>query len=113
MTLNIGIDIEKISRFEAGSKPLLEKIFTKRELRNIKMKDFKHIAGIYCAKEAIIKACSPVVRLSFIDIEIMQNKDGPPYPIIKKSKKAKIKELNVSISHTDEYAAAAAILLTR
>lgn len=113
MTLNIGVDIEKISRFNLASKSLLEKIFTKNELKNIKNKDFRHIAGLYCAKEAIIKACNPVAKLNFVDIEIRQSKDGSPYPVIKKFKKGKIKELKISISHTDEYAAAAAILLAR
>ena len=113
MTLNIGIDIEDISRFNVWDKLLLEKILTKKELKNIKKKNAQHIAGIYCAKEAVIKACNPVVKLSFMDIEIAQNKDGSPHAIIKKPKKAKIKELKISISHSSGYAAAAAILLTR
>lgn len=113
MTLNIGVDIEKISRFRLAGKPLLEKIFTGNEIRKIGKKDFRHIAGMYCAKEAIIKACNPVAKLGFMDIEIMHNKDGSPFPTIRKSKKIRIKELKVSISHTGDYAAAAAILSTR
>lgn len=113
MTLNIGVDIEKISRFRLAGKSLLGKIFTGNELRNMRKKDFRHIAGMYCAKEAIIKACNPVVRLGYLDIEIMHNKDGSPFPVIRKSKQIKIKELRVSISHTEDHAAAAAILSTR
>jgi len=113
MTLNIGIDVDRISRFKIGNKLLLEKIFTKKELKSIKKKNPQHAAGIYCAKEAIIKACNPIVKLNFMDIEIMHGKDGSPYAVIKKPSRTKIKELKISISHSGEYAAAAAILLTR
>ena len=113
MKLNIGIDIEKISRFKLGKKALLEKIFTKKELNKIKNKGYQHIAGIYCAKESVIKACYPVAKLGFTDIEIMHDKEGRPYAMIKNPKKPKIKELRISITHTGEYAAAAAVILTK
>jgi len=87
---------------------LFEKIFTKNELKKIKTKSPQHIAGIFSAKEAIIKAYNPLKKLHFKDIEIFNNKDGSPYSIIKSRI---VKDLKISISHTKNHAIAAAILL--
>ena len=56
MMLNIGIDIEEVSRFKKKDITLLKKILSKDELRNIKKFNPMRIAGIFSAKEAIIKA---------------------------------------------------------
>lgn len=108
MTFNVGVDIESVSRFKKNSKKLFEKMFSKRELKNA---NSQHLAGIFCAKEAVIKACSPVEKLQLRDIEILHEKSGMPFAAIK-SKKISKKDLRISISHSSEYAIAAAILVS-
>ncbi len=111
MILNIGIDIEKISRFKGKSKSLLARILTGRELKSLKNKNSQTIAGIFCAKEAIIKACSIIEKINFNDIEIFHKKNGMPFVKIKNLKKISSKDLKISISHSKDYAVAAAVLL--
>ena len=108
MKYNVGIDIEKISRFEARNKKFLDKIFTKKELKHSKNKN--SIAGIFCAKEAVIKACSPFEKLNFDSIEIMHTKSGAPYAKLI-SKRIKNSNIKISISHSDDYATAFAIVI--
>lgn len=112
MIFNIGIDIEEVSRFKRIDKKLLEKFLTKDEIKNLKNKNAKHIAGLFCAKEAVIKACNPTEEIDFTKIQILHNKDSSPYALFK-SKKIKGKDLKISISHSKNYAVAAAILVRR
>ena len=108
MISNIGIDIEEVSRFKRIDKKLLEKFLTKDEIKNLKNKNAEHIAGLFCAKEAVIKACNPTEEIDFTKIQILHNKDSSPYALLK-SKKIKGKDLKISISHSKNYAVAAAI----
>lgn len=110
---NVGTDIEKVSRFKHISKRLLEKIFSKNELNLLKDYSIiksQHIAGIFSAKEAVIKSCNPFVKLNFQDIEIHHNKDGSPYALLIKKSRISSKNLKVSISHSGNYAVAVAVL---
>ena len=108
---NIGIDIEQVSRFKKKDIALLKKILSKDEMRYIKKFDPRRIAGIFSAKEAVIKACNPIKKLQFNNIEIFHNKDGSPYAVLRKCKNISSKDLKISISHSKGYAVAAAILL--
>ena len=96
--------------FNKKDKNLFEKIFSNNELKNMKNNTAQHIAGVFCAKESVIKACSPLKNLQLKDIEILHKKDGSPYASIKKSTKIKIKDLKISISHSNDYAMAVAVL---
>lgn len=113
MIFNIGIDIEKVSRFKEKNKKLFEKIFSEKELKNMKYHNAQHLAGLFCAKESIIKACSPMEKLQLRDIEILHDKNGMPYAVIRKSMRINKRNLKISISHSNECAVAAAILMKR
>ena len=91
--LNVGIDMIEIKRFR--NKPLdknnnasfYDSIFTKSELMYcMKYSDpYPHIAGIFAAKESILKCLTIPLRMT--DIEIKHNhKDGKPSTIIRSKK---------------------------
>ena len=108
--LNIGIDIQELSRFDKANDRLLKKIFTGKELRNLKNRGKHHICGLFSAKEAVIKAYNPFKKLHFKDIEVLHNKDGSPYVVMRKHKRASSKNLKISISHSKDYAVAVAVV---
>ena len=111
--LNIGIDIQELSKFDKADDMLLKKVFTGKELKNFKNKGKHHICGLFSAKEAVIKACNPFKKLNFKDIEVLHNKDGSPYAVVGKNKKIGSKNLKISISHSKDYAVAVAVIICR
>lgn len=111
--ISIGTDIEEVKRFEGKSLEcdvnFLNKIFTESELKYCFSDSLshQHLCARFCAKEAIIKALTPLgEKVYYKDIEILKNDDGSVSAIVKKSSDIKIK---VSISHCDTYATAIAI----
>ena len=107
--MNIGIDIEEVGRFENMLKlkpKLIKKIFFENELdySQKKRNQAQTLCGIWCAKEAIIKAISEFELIDVRDINICHEKNGAPFvePI-------KNLKLSISISHTKHYATAVAI----
>lgn len=110
----IGIDIESISRFEnlyLNKKRLLEKMFNKQEwdYAITKANPSQTLTGIWCAKEAVLKALSPYEQVFIKDITIKHKSTGKPYVLIS-SEKSKSKLINISISHAKDYATAVAII---
>lgn len=103
--LGIGIDIEKVSRFQnitlEKDEHFLKSIFTDTELEYSfsDTKSAQHLCARFCAKEATIKAlCS--LELSPIplnEIEIFNNERGVPQLKIKHYENIKA---TVSLSHT-------------
>ena len=79
MVIYTGIDTEMISRFAHlwEKKPaLLKKIFFPSELSYFANQGY-HIAtltGIWCAKEAVVKAVYPTIRLHIREVEIIAQK---------------------------------------
>ena len=104
--VSIGIDLQKIDELfpeslsdDPKSDESINKIFTIRELSYAQTKDFPEqtLAGIFAAKEAIIKAAK--LKLDLIDIEVLPNEDGVPVHA----------GYEISISHTENFALAVAI----
>ena len=110
MKFGIGTDIEKASRFRTKNKTFLKKFLSERELRSIRNRNAGHIAGIFCAKEAVIKACSEIERLHFEHIEVLHNKNGSPYIMLKGCKKLASKNIKISISPSKDYGISADVL---
>jgi holo-[acyl-carrier protein] synthase len=111
--LNVGTDVIEIKRFR--NKPLNDdnasfyhSIFTESELMYcMKYSDpYPHIAGIFAAKESIIKCLSKPLKM--IDIEITHNQYGKPIAVLRCRKKKAIRA-KISISHTSSLAIAMAI----
>ena len=109
MISGVGIDIEPISSFKEGklNKNFLNLIYTKKEVQYCKSKkdSYMSFAGKFCAKEAVIKAIDKNIPMK--DIEIINNNEGKPLVFIKGKKQ---KNIFCSISHSNDYAIAQAII---
>lgn len=116
----VGIDILEVKRLSkiSADKNKLSKIFTQNEQEYFQKFSHKlpHIAGCFCAKEAVAKAlkCGFGATLSPLDVEILHEKSGSPYvntaslrlrPLLKGSK------IELSISHTKNYATAICLII--
>jgi len=112
----IGIDIEQIERFKNLNQHLIDRVYTIKEIEYCKNFNNEHIhfAGIWCAKEAVVKALSDL-SLSVSEIEILHKSNGAPYVNITPRIKTyfdeqNIKNIHISISHTDTIATAIAMI---
>lgn len=112
----IGIDIENIERFKNISQHLIERVYTKNEIEYCisHTNSYIHFAGIWCAKEAVVKALNDL-GLAVSEIEILHKTNGVPYINVNEKLKQYfndkgIKNIHISISHTDKIATAIAML---
>jgi len=107
--VEVGIDIEEIERVKNAYKRwkgrFLNRVFSQREVDYCfsKKDPFPSLTGRFCSKEAVIKVCGG--RLSFKDIEVVNEAGGKPVVFIK-GKRSNIK---LSISHSKHYAVAVAL----
>lgn len=120
----VGIDIVEIKRLERVSKkwgkPFLNKVYTAREMAYAKSKryPYQHLAARFAAKEAIFKALGEV-ETNFVgwkNIEILNDAYGKPVvhwhgDAEKCRKKRGLEGAVVSLSHTENYAVASAMLV--
>lgn len=120
-----GVDIVEVPKFKKiflKNKDFASDIFTKKEREYcLSRKDpYIHFAGRFAAKEASLKALGTGLSGSGIDhifqeIEVVPNTSGNPILYFsgwaeKISKKRKINQFTVSISHSSNYAVATVIL---
>ena len=116
--ISIGTDIEDIKRFKGKSLEndarFFELIFTSKELEYC----FKsahpegHLCGRFCAKEAVVKALSPlgITDVLYNEIEVLNSSDGYLISSIAKYPNISIK---ISISHCKDYATATALVFKK
>lgn len=122
--LDIGTDIIEVERIKNALNKrgdFLKKIFTEREVEMFKQKgnNPQTIAGNFAAKEAISKSIGLGIRgYNFKDIEILRNNLGKP--VVKTYNNLEqiciqysVLEIKVSISHSENYAVANAITITK
>ncbi|MBQ9716030.1 MAG: holo-ACP synthase, partial [Clostridia bacterium] len=99
-------------------KDLCKRVFTEDEANYIisKKNPVYTAAGIFAAKEAVVKALGTgfVSDVTYKDIEICHNTQGAPFVLLKNKAKAilldKGEEIFVSISHDGNYAVAFAMI---
>lgn len=120
MVVGIGIDLVqnlRISKALAAYKiSFLKKILTNVEFDEIGNKkiSIRHLAGIFAAKEAVIKSLTSHLGypLNFQEIVIKKNANGVPEICIhnkKVQKKLSSIRLNLSISNEERYSIAISI----
>jgi holo-[acyl-carrier protein] synthase len=121
--LGTGIDIVETRRIADSLKRFgdrfLDRIFHEAEVayaRSMKKADL-HLAARFAAKEAISKAFGTGIgsQLGWKDMEIRRRDTGEPYVVLHGKALDLMKargatSLHVSLSHTDNYAAASAVL---
>ena len=108
----IGIDMEKITRFENFTDEGLKRIFSEKEIEYCNQFENKleHFCGFFCVKEAFVKALDDT-GISYNKIEVLHNENGKPYINITNYIYAILREhfksrVEVSISHCKDYATA-------
>jgi len=98
----IGVDLVFIPEFqkqlEAGGDTFIERSFSLSEMKNHKT---EHLAGLWAAKEAVIKAAETAPK-KYTDIVITHDKAGKPCAHVGSQ------EFAVSIAHHGDYAIAVA-----
>ena len=112
MIVGIGTDIVEISRFSSAKQSFIQKIFTDAEINYIYQRKMESMAGIFAAKEAVIKCFgSNLKKISMRDIEILHGEKNAP--MVKLYNGAfeiathlKITDIKISISHEKKYAIA-------
>lgn len=118
--MKTGIDIEEIGRFEKiNIEKFMDKYFTENEKKYVfsKKNHLETLAGIFCGKEAVLKAFKIGIGkgISLKQIEIEHNNGVPNVKrnetIENLLKKENLTEIDISISHTKNLAEAVCIII--
>ncbi|MCX7956749.1 MAG: holo-ACP synthase [Endomicrobia bacterium] len=108
----IGIDIIETKRIKKliKNRKFIERIFSKEEIEYCENKKNKeqHYSARFAAKEAIWKALAGKYSVPLKNIVIKNIQNGKPEVFFNDKKLKKLK-IEVSLSHTKEYAVAVAI----
>ena len=120
----IGIDVVEVERIASAiqrhGEPFLAKLFTtgEREYCESRKNPAMHYAARFAAKEAVSKALGTGIggNAGLLDMEIIHDPSGAPKIHLtgsaeKFSKNHRITEIQISLTHAREYAAANAIAL--
>jgi len=120
MIVGIGTDIIEVERIrKACERPrFLSRVFTERELAffQSRKENYQVLAGNFAAKEAVVKAMGTGFRgFAWKDVEILRDELGKPHVVLHRQALKTVramdgKRIHVSISHTQCYAVAQAIL---
>ena len=109
---HIGVDVIQVSRFRnrpvTTHRKFYDTIFNESEIKYcLKYSDpYPHLAGLFAAKEAIIKCIDFPIRMT--EIEIGRSKEGRPTANIHREGTF---EIRLSISHTQSLAIAVGLFL--
>ena len=119
--MKVGIDIlevERIIKF-VQDESFLSKNFTQYEMDYINSKKYKEqtLSGLFCAKEAFLKALGIGLKngIDLKEIEINHKEFGKPYYKLSDNAKQivdnfEITEIDLSISHTNNIATAICVM---
>jgi holo-[acyl-carrier protein] synthase len=121
MTQHIGVDIIEIKRIQEviarWGERFLNRVFTPAEL-NLYSQRNSSLAARFAAKEAVLKALDACdMGIGWKDIEVLAEVNGKPIISLTgkarlASQKLAVKELAVSLSHSDDYAVAFVVGIT-
>ena len=113
---SVSIDIQFINEipsdiFSMKNLEFRKNIFTEKEIlyASLKSSPRQTMAGIWAAKECIKKLSKKFLNLNFCEIEINYDYDNKPFVIVQGEQKNK--EIFISISHSNDYAVAIALLI--
>lgn len=119
----VGIDLEEVAKINTSEK-FLQKIAHQEEIDYIKKSACENlqkqrITALFCVKEAVMKALGMGAKsgVVFKDVQLSHEKSGKPFVVLHGKALAKFnecfagKKIEISISHTEAYATAIAILM--
>lgn len=115
MRHHIGTDIIEIARIEKAiarwGERFLHRIYTETELK-LYHKNLPSLAARFAGKEAVIKALGPKTgRIGWREVEILSEPGGKPSVNLygkaqNQAKSLGLNRLDISLSHSREYAVA-------
>jgi len=114
MIFGTGIDIIEIERISKAIKRwgdgFLHHVFTEEEVDYARKHRYpnQHFAARFAAKEAVLKAIGDNAHIVWKDIQIINDRHGKPTCVLKDTNFKH--QILVSISHTENYAVASAII---
>lgn len=120
-----GIDIVEIPRFRAmverQGEAMVRRVFTagERAYCEARKNTAQHFAARFAAKEAVAKAFGTGIgaAMAFAEIEVVSSENGAPSIVLHGTAKETAERLgamvHISLTHTDGYAAANALVVTR
>ncbi len=119
--MKVGIDILEIERIKNLSQDdiKLGTLFTANEIKYFRKyaEPMPHIAGHFCAKEAIVKAFGTGfdANIKPLNIEIKHNEKGAPYAVFFEGAQAYVESngyhnISISISHDKHSATAICVI---
>ena len=114
MIIGTGTDIIEIDRMQKAidrwGEDFLRHLFNEEEIAYAQQKKFptQHYAARFAAKEAVYKAFGNRPTLHWKDMTIMNDKNGRPYCQMKGRQEGN--KIFISLSHTQNYAVALAII---
>ena len=124
--LGIGVDIVETARIQSSIERFgdrfLRRIFTQGERDYCSAMPFsaRHYGARFAAKEAVSKAFGTGIgsRIGWRDIEVKRKETGEPFILLHGGAadlagKMRILDALISLSHTEHYAVANAILIAR
>ena len=118
MTLRTGIDLCEIRRMvpQLERQHFLDRVLTPGEQGYLQGKGAcraETLAGLWAAKEAVLKALGTGLSLPMTDVEICHDEDGAPRCCLagKAAELAGNASISVSISHEAGIAAAVCVML--
>ena len=119
----IGVDIVETIRIEKSLEKFgdrfLRRVFTEREIEYCQSMKYpaRHFAARFAAKEAVSKAFGTGIGMSmgWKDIEVRRKASGEPFAVLydgakKMADRIQVAEAFISLSHSDHYAVANAVL---
>ena len=119
----VGLDIIEISRIERALERwggrFLDRIYTENELQFYSRRS-ESLAAIFASKEAVMKALGTGARMrngagvGWQEIEVLPDPLGKPIVYLhgraqKRAQELGMKNLDISLSHSREYAAASVV----
>ncbi|OQA92037.1 MAG: Holo-(acyl-carrier-protein) synthase [Elusimicrobia bacterium ADurb.Bin231] len=115
--IKTGIDIIEVKRIRKiilSTPRFLKKVYTSEEVEycNARKNKWQHFAVRFAAKEAVWKALGKK-DIWHRDITVKNAADGRPAILLCNKYKILEKRISVSLSHTQDYAAAVAIYNSR
>ena len=122
MKISCGTDIVSIERIkkaiERHREKFLNTVYTDDEIKYCLEHDaskYQHFAARFAAKEAAFKAITKIIEdeksVDWKNIEVLKKEDGRPNIYFKNIEAQRIKSIDISLSHSEEFAVATVVVL--
>lgn len=117
MSSGVGIDLLEIDRLERALERhprLAERVFTdsERDYAAVRARPGRHLAARFAAKEAVVKALGLAGGFGLRDVEVLA---GEPPTVRLRGRAAEVagqRSIEISLTHSRDFAAAVAIAET-